>query len=47
MGQNVQDVSGGRIDNGQPVDLISEQGIDGVKEAKEEEDIVRICCLEG
>lgn len=31
VGQNVQDISRLRIYDGQPVDLISEQGIDGVK----------------
>lgn len=37
MGQNVQHISRLRIDDGQPMDLIFEQGIDGIKEAKEDE----------
>lgn len=48
VGQNVQHISSLRIDDGQPVDLISEQGIDGIKKAKEEriEETTEICCLE-
>lgn len=33
VGEDVQDVSRLRIDDGQPVDFVSEQGIDGIKEA--------------
>lgn len=35
VGEDVQDVPRLRIDDGQPVDFVSEQGIDGIKEAAE------------